>query len=311
MTLTQLRIFIAVAEVGNVTRAADLLGMTQSAASAAIAAIENVYQVKLFERIGRSIELSETGRRFLPEAQSAVSSAQTAARNLRLLSGKTHGKLHIAASQTIANYWLPKRLAAFHTRNPDVSLNVTMSNTRDVEQAVLKGVADIGFVEGQITSEKLKLTKVDHDQPVIVVSTKRWSSLEISNKNINLKNLPWIVREKGSGTRKILEDLISQNNLNWDDLDIILELPSNESVREAVVAGVGATLISRHVVNLSLQTGLLKAATLNFPPRNYHMIVQKQRSSSNAEKALIQMVCENTVGQTGTHRSLLPAYLVN
>jgi len=292
MTLTQLKIFIMVAELGNVTKAADRLGITQSAASAAIAAIENLYQVKLFERVGRSIELSETGRRFLPEAQSTLSSARAAARNLRSLSGKTYGNLHITASQTIANYWLPQRLATFHTRNPDVMLNVTMLNTRDVEQAVLKGTANIGFVEGKITSNKLRLIEVDHDQPVIVASAKRWSTFGMSNNSINLKNIPWITREKGSGTRKMLEDFITQNNLVWENLDIILELPSNESVREAVIAGVGATLISRHVVNLSLQTGLLKSTTLNLPPRNYHMIVHKERPPNNAEEALIKLMRE-------------------
>ena len=104
MTLTQLKIFIMVAELGNVTKAAERLGLTQSAASAAIASIENTYQVKLFERVGRSVELSETGKRFVPEAQSTMRSARAAARNLRSLSGKTYGNLHITASQTIANY---------------------------------------------------------------------------------------------------------------------------------------------------------------------------------------------------------------
>ncbi len=266
MTLTQLKIFIMVAELGNVTKAAERLGLTQSAASAAIASIENNYQVKLFERVGRSVELSETGKRFLPEAQNTIRSARATVRNLRSLSGKTYGNLHISASQTIANYWLPQRLATFHSRNPEVMLNVTMSNTRDVEQAVLKGNANIGFVEGEITSDKLELITVDQDQPLIVASAKRWSSFGMSTNNINPKTVPWVVRERGSGTRKILEDFINQSNLDWDSLDIILELPSNESVREAVIAGVGATLISKHVVNLSLQSGLLKSATLNFPP---------------------------------------------
>ena len=294
MTLTQLKIFIMVAELGNVTKAAERLGLTQSAASAAISAIENTYQVKLFERVGRSIELSETGKRFLPEAQSTIRSARATVRNLRSLSGKTYGNLHITASQTIANYWLPQRLATFHSRNPEVMLNVTMLNTRDVEQAVLKGTANIGFVEGEITSDKLELIEVDHDQPLVVASAKRWSTFGMSTNNINPKTVPWVVREKGSGTRKILEDFIDQSNIDWDSLDIILELPSNESVREAVIAGVGATLISRHVVNLSLQSGLLKSTTLNLPPRNYHMIVHKERPPNNAEKALIQLIGENS-----------------
>ena len=152
----------------------------------------------------------------------------------------------------------------------------------------------VGFVEGEINSDKLQLIEVDHDQPLIVASSKRWSSFGMSTNNINPKVIPWVVREKGSGTRKILEDFIDQSNLDWDSLDIILELPSNESVREAVIAGVGATLISRHVVNLSLQSGLLKSATLNLPPRNYHMIVHKERPPNNAEKALIQLIGENS-----------------
>ena len=290
MTLTQLKIFITVAQVGSVTKAAEILGMTQSAASAAIASLENIYQVKLFERVGRSIELSETGQLFLPEAQNTLSSAMVAARSLRALSGETHGRLHIAASQTIANYWLPQRMAIFHTRNPEVTLNVSMINTAAVEQAILKGTANIGFVEGKITSNKLELIEVDHDQPVMVASAKKWLSFGMSNSVINLQNIPWIVREKGSGTRKMLEDFIIQNGLTWDSSNIILELPSNESVREAVVAGAGATLISKHVVSLSIQTGLLKSSALNFSPRIYHMVVHKERPKTDTEKALIQFI---------------------
>jgi DNA-binding transcriptional LysR family regulator len=264
--------------------------MTQSAASAAIASLENIYQVKLFDRVGRSIELSETGQIFLPEAQNTLLSAMAATRNLRALSGKTHGRLHIAASQTIANYWLPQRLAIFHTRNPEVTLNVSMINTAAVEQAILEGAANIGFVEGKITSNKIELIEVDHDQPVMVASARSWLSFGMSNSVINLQKIPWIVREKGSGTRKMLEDFINQNGSTWNSSNIILELPSNESVREAVVAGAGATLISKHVVSLSIQTGLLKSSALNFPPRIYHMLVHKERPKTDAEKALVQFI---------------------
>ena len=152
MTLAQLRIFIAVAELGNVTKASKELGISQSAASAAIATIEDIYQVKLFDRVGRSVFLSDLGRRFLPEAQGAIASAKSATKMLRMLSEKTSGSLQIAASQTIASYWLPRRLAAFNNRNPAVAINVTMSNTRGVETAVLEGKADIGFVEGKVNA---------------------------------------------------------------------------------------------------------------------------------------------------------------
>ena len=124
MTLIQLKIFVTIAEFGSVTRAAEILGITQSAASAALAVLENSNDVKLFNRVGRSIELSEIGRRFLPEAQSVVLASQNASRNLRALGGRTTGKVIIAASQTIANYWLPSKLAKFQAQFPDVLLNV-------------------------------------------------------------------------------------------------------------------------------------------------------------------------------------------
>ena len=157
MTLVQLRIFLAVAELGNVTKASKELGISQSAASAAIATIEDIYQVKLFDRVGRSVFLSDLGRRFLPEAQSAIASAKNATKMLRMRSEKTSGSLQIAASQTIASYWLPRRLAAFNNRNPAVAINVAMSNTRGVETAVLEGKVDIGFVEGKVNSNGLRL----------------------------------------------------------------------------------------------------------------------------------------------------------
>jgi DNA-binding transcriptional LysR family regulator len=124
----------------------------------------------------------------------------------------------------------------------------------------------------------------------MVASAKKWLSFGMSNSLIDLQNIPWIVREKGSGTRKMLEDFINQNGLTWDSSNIILELPSNESVREAVVAGAGATLISKHVVSLSIQTGLLKSSALNFSPRIYYMLVHKERPKTDAEKALIQFI---------------------
>ena len=290
MTLNQLKIFITIAEIGNVTRAAEFLGITQSAASASVASIENIYQVKLFERVGRKIVLSEVGKRFLPEAQNVIASAKNASKNLRLLGKQIVGNINIAASQTIANYWLPKRISVFHARHPDVSLQVSMLNTQNVKKAVIRGNADIGFVEADIISEELELTEVDKDKIVLVGSKSRWSSFNLMENSIDFKNLPWIVREQGSGTRKVLEDIVFKKNLSWRELDIILELPSNESVREAVIAGTGFTLISKHVVNLSLENGLLKAANLDLPPRSYQMLNKKNKIFNSLERAFIDII---------------------
>ena len=288
MTLTQLRIFLAVAASGHMTRAAAGLGITQSAASAAIAALENQYQVNLFNRVGRSIQISETGEMFISEAQAVLDRAEAAQRTLRELGGITVGHLEIAASQTIANYWLPRHLAHFHESFPGVMLNVSISNTREVENAVVTGAADIGFVEGTTRAAQLVLDIVDHDQLVLVTSPKRWPAL--NNGAIDIAKAPWIIREPGSGTREVLETLAVQNGLKWSDLNIVLELPSNEAVREAVEAGAGVTLISGHVIASSLKMGTLKTLNLEVPPRRYHMVRHRDRVASAARRSFVEMI---------------------
>lgn len=290
MTLTQLKIFVAVAELGSMTRAAEQLGLTQSAASAAIAALESLYEVKLFNRVGRTVQLSEAGQMFLHEAQAVLDRARAAQRSLRTLGGITVGHLDIAASQTIANYWLPRRLAAFHDLYPGIALNVFISNTREVEHAVVNGRADVGFVEGAVHAPELELDEVDHDQLALVVSAKRWPSLGNAGNTIDLATVPWVVREPGSGTRAVLETLAQKAGLKWQDLNIVLELPSNEAVREAVEAGAGATVISRHVIATSLSIGTLRAIPMDVPPRSYHMVRHRARHASAARRALVEMV---------------------
>ena len=118
MTLEQLRIFVGVAEREHMTRAAEALNVTQSAASAAIAALEARHDVPLFHRVGRGIELTEAGRMFLDEARAVLGRAASAELALSEFGGLKRGTLRIVASQTIASYWLPARLAEFHRRHP-------------------------------------------------------------------------------------------------------------------------------------------------------------------------------------------------
>jgi len=292
MTLTQLRIFMTVAELGHVTRAAEKLGLTQSAVSAAIAALENQYQVKLFNRVGRSIQVSEAGELFMSEACAVLDRSQAAERTLRELGGLTVGHLEIAASQTIANYWLPRRLAAFHEQFPGVVLNVSISNTREVENKVATGAADIGFVEGTTRAPQLILDEVDHDELVMVASSQR--SGETIPGKIDIAAFPWVVREPGSGTREVLETLAIKGGYKWQDLNVVLELPSNEAVREAVEAGAGATVISRHVIAGSLDSGRLRIIDVDVPTRSYHMVRHRDRIPSAARRAFVEMILDSS-----------------
>src|ERR1700748_2855047 len=126
MTLEQLRIFVTVAEREHVTEAAKLLGLTQSAASAAVAALEERYNTKLFHRIGRRIALTEEGRRFLDEARAVLARADAAEEVRADVTGLKQGVVRIRASQTVGGYWLPRHLVDFRTKHPGVQLEVAI-----------------------------------------------------------------------------------------------------------------------------------------------------------------------------------------
>src|SRR6201996_9758684 len=143
MTLEQLRIFVAVAEQQHVTRAASELNLTQSATSAAIAALEARYGVKLFDRVGRGIVLTRTGSDFLVEARAVLARTRDATKVLNDLACLKRGSLSIAASQTVGNYWLPPRIQAFHAAYPGIELRLSIAHTEQGTRVGLQGGADI------------------------------------------------------------------------------------------------------------------------------------------------------------------------
>jgi DNA-binding transcriptional LysR family regulator len=287
MTLEQLRIFIAVAEKQHVTQAASELNLTQSATSAAIAALEARYGIKLFDRIGRGIVLTQTGRDFLIEARAVMSRAKAAAQVLDDLAGLKRGSLSLAASQTVANYWLPPRIERFRKTRPGIDLHVSIGNTEQVAEAVNRGQADLGFVEGEVEDPVLAVRKTDGDSLVVVVGARHsWTGqARITPKQ--LTRTCWILREPGSGTRSMFEAALKKFELKLSDLDIRLELPSNEAVRAAVEAGDCAAAISDLVVAQSLAAGTLHHIKIDLPKRSFFVLRHNERYASQAEKALL------------------------
>lgn len=170
MTLEQLRIFAAVAELQHVTRAAGRLHLTQAAVSAAIAALEQGHGIKLFDRVGRGIALTAAGRQFLPEAQAVLARAAAAQAALADFSGLKRGRLTVHASQTIASYFLPPRLVAFRALHPGVEVALSVGNTGQVAQALRDGQAELGFVEGPLAAPGLLVEEVAGEHMAVFVA---------------------------------------------------------------------------------------------------------------------------------------------
>lgn len=290
MTLEQLRVFVAVAERQHITRAAAALNLAQSAVSAAIATLESQHGAKLFNRVGRGIELSEAGRLFLAEARAVLARAEAAELVLSELGGLTRGTLAVHASQTIASYWLPRHLVAFRHRYSGIDIRLTIGNSAQVAAAVHQGSADIGFIEGAIDDPMLVSEQVAQDQLLVVVGGEHpWAEggrLEAEQ----LIESEWVLREPGSGTRSEFEAALEEFGVSLGALRVVLELPSNEAVRAAVEAGLGATAISASVAAPSLEAGLLHQVQIDLPEREFRVVRHAERHGSKAAEALMSMV---------------------
>lgn len=293
MTLEQLRIFVAVAEQEHMTRAAGALNLTQSATSAAIAALEARYAVKLFDRIGRNIKLTDAGRLFVIEARAVLARAAAAETVLADMAGLKRGSLTLAGSQTVGNYWLPPLIHRYRAQHPGITFDLMIGNTEQVAAWVLEGLADIGFVEGSIDDPALSIKPVAEDELLLVVGKSHpWAKLRVLTPH-HLKTANWVTREQGSGTRKVLETTLAGFNIAPASIDVALELPSNESVCAAVEAGAGATILSRLVVANSLRSGALIAPELPLPRRHFLMLRHKERYVTQAERELALLIANN------------------
>jgi DNA-binding transcriptional LysR family regulator len=285
MTLEQLRVFVAVAERQHVTRAAEALNLAQSAASAAIAALEAQYGTKLFDRVGRGIALTEAGRVFLGEARAVLARAEAAELALAELGGLARGTLRVHASQTIASYWLPRRLADFRGAHPAIEIRLGIGNTAQVAAAVHAGVAELGFVEGAVDDAALATAEVARDRMVLVVGAGHaWAARDAVRPD-ELTTAQWVLREPGSGTRSEFEAALAGFGVSPAALAVALELPSNEAVRAAVEAGLGATVISASVAAPGLEAGLLHLLALPLPERSFQLLHHRERSLSRAAQA--------------------------
>jgi DNA-binding transcriptional LysR family regulator len=290
MTLEQLRVFVAVAEREHVTRAAADLNLTQSATSAAVAALEARYATKLFNRIGRHIELTQAGRLFLVEARAVLARAAAAETVLAELAGLKRGSLALAASQTVGNYWLPPLMYRYRTEYPGIALGLTIGNTETVVAAVRDGIADLGFVEGPVDDPALSVTPVADDELVLVVSAALPRPKRRAVAAADLKALRWVSREPGSATRALFEDAMARAGLRMAELDVILELPSNEAVVAAVKDGAGAAILSKLVVAALLDSGSLVALDFALPKRRFFVLRHQERSITQAERELYKLI---------------------
>jgi DNA-binding transcriptional LysR family regulator len=284
MTLEQLRIFVTAAQMLSMTRAAERLHLSQPAVSAAIGALEERYATRLFDRVGRRLELTEDGRLFLPEAIAVLSSAGNARQVLDDLSGLARGEVRIAASQTVASWWLPMRMAKFVSEAPKIQLHLCVGNTAQAAALVLQGAADVAFVEGEVGEELLSAQVVGGDCIGLFVAADH-PLPDRTLEAADLEAASWVMREPGSGTRDHLEEQLAATGVAVDRLKVSLELPSNDAALEAIAGSHLMTAVSELAARGRLRAGTIRQLQWPLASREFKMLRHRSRRVSRAVAA--------------------------
>lgn len=289
-TLRQIEIFLAIAEHENITKAAALLHMSQSAASAALQALEANYDARLFDRQGKKLKLSSIGHSLRNEAEALIAQAQDFDQTLQ--NHEHLGHLHIGASFTIGNHLAVNYLAQYLQQHPQAHVELDVGSTPEVIAKVLNYEVDIGMVEAELQHRDLELIPWREDTLVVFCSPEHPLAQKHILSDEDIKQARWILREAESGARitfdRALTGLIPE-------LNIYLEFKHNEAIKQAVEAGLGIGCLSEIVLQHKFKTGEL--VPLQLPnrelSRTFYFALAKQRFHRSAIDDWIAQCTQN------------------
>lgn len=227
----RLKVFSSVAKNLSFTKASHELFISQPAITKHIQELETLYQTRLFERMGNKISLTDAGRLLLEHCERILEEYGRLEYEMNMLRDVHSGELHLGASTTIAQYVLPPLLARFIEKFPQVSLSLLNGNSADVEKALQEHRIDLGLVEGNVRQPNLKYTPFLKDELVAVVHTgSKWSDRDEVTPD-ELRHIPLVLRERGSGTLDVLLTALQKHNIKLSDLNVQMHLGSTESIK--------------------------------------------------------------------------------
>ena len=273
----RLRVFREVAAHNNFRRAAQALYITQPAVTQQIKALEEELGGALFDRSGGRVQLTPMGEALLCGAEASHETLAIALQNVAALQGQVRGGLRIAASTTIAQYVLPGVLGRFARKNPKVEFELESANTARVAEAVVGGQAAMGLVEGPVHRADLQVTEWVRDELVLVVAaTHAWAGKTVTLAD--MRKAPLLLRERGSGTREIVEEALQSAGLKPGALNVRMALSSIEAILACVEQGVGVAFASRFALQRQLALKTLRIVPVDGLEiaRSFHL-VQRRR----------------------------------
>jgi DNA-binding transcriptional LysR family regulator len=258
-------VFRAVAEEMSFRKAAEELHLSQPAVSQHIHALEEEVGVRLFDRArgeghGSQISLTEAGRVLLGYAKTAAETMEEARRALAMLNSDAVGELRLGASTTIAQYVLPRILGAFLRQYPQVKLTLVSGNTEEIVEAVAEERVELGIIEGPAMRRDVKTERLVQDEMVLIVSPNHaWAGRGVGAiAPAELTKVSLLLREQGSGSRRVVERALKKAGLPLRSLRVAMELDSTEAIISGVEAELGLGFVSRCAIGKVLRLGTVK-----------------------------------------------------
>lgn len=285
MNLHHLELFLAVAEEGSVTRGADRVAVSQPAVSRAVADLEASLGERLFDRGPKGVTPTEAGVVLMGYAKRIFALEREAGEALTDLRGLESGRLSIGASTTIGDYLLPPAIARFLTMHPSIDLTVEIANTDAIQAGVTEGRFEVGFTEGQIDPERFLVSVLQSDELVVFSSPNHPLSASSDICLDELGEYPFVMREEGSGTRRIVEARFREAGMQPR---IACALGSTNAIKRAVSAGFGLGIASALSVASEVDRGeLVVIPTPLSLTRQLHTIRLGWRRESAALRAFL------------------------
>ncbi len=295
MDFKQLETFVTLSKLKSFSKTAEYLYLTQPTISNHIQSLEEELQSILINRSNKNISLTKSGEIFFKYALDILNKRDTAIFSINKFKGEIKGVLEISASTIPEQYFLPNLLVSFNKKFPDVKYNLKKYDSSEVIEKILSGEIDFGMVGAKKNYSQLEYIEIMDDEIVLVSSSKGKFSFIESLSPHDLIKYPLIFREEGSGTRKIVEDILAKNNISSSELQIIATIENTETIKECIKKDIGLSFISKRAVSNDILNNVLKEIPINSLKitRNFYLVYHKTRPLSPLTKTFKTFILEN------------------
>ncbi len=292
MDLRALEVFCKIVELRSFSRAAEAVLLTQPTVSGHIKGLETELGLRLFDRAGKTVTPTRAGEILYGYARRILALREEAQQAINEHKGGLKGHLALGASTIPGAYILPSVVAAFKREHPEVTISLHISGSRDIVRGVIDGTCEVGMVGARFEEGRVHYEPFAQDELVLAVQAAHpWASRSMVRLT-ELAGQPFIMRERGSGTRKVMEQALIDHAVDPDSLRVVLEVTGNEAVRQALKAGAGISVISRRAIEDEIRHKMVAALRLQGVRlvRDFFLVTHKSRSRSPLAKAFLSFM---------------------